>query len=317
MEQPQPRKTTGDLSAGPLPFSIFSLLCGGALVSVHLTLVGCWKPTQRAVIAIPAARGQGEGRPLRLLPPFEIAFERDSVVRIVSDDVTCTGTLIADDRVLTAHHCVAARDEHGRVLSHNKSPRDLQVELGGDYLPWGEVAVRAIVAPDCGYASGDGDIAILVLSRHLIGMPISTARIEAPPPQKDPISVFGFGRCALSPDAIHRRSRLAGEVCPDRDHPEKCYNEGIKHVFSGHFEANASICPGDSGGPVYSSRGDLVGVVSASVMDGDDLTLDRTLFTRVDVWPQLFSAAHELSLGADPSELPPYGDCRAARPPSR
>ncbi|MFT3773903.1 MAG: trypsin-like serine protease [Minicystis sp.] len=172
--------------------------------------------------------------------------------------------------------------------------------------------MRAVVAPDCGYASGDGDIAILVLSRHLIGMPISSARIEAPPVHKDSISVFGFGRCSLSPDATHRRSRLAGEVCPEADHPEKCFNEGIKGVYGGHFEAVASICPGDSGGPVYSSRGDLVGVVSASVMDGDDRTSDRTLFTRVDVWPQLFSAAHEISLGASPGELPPYGDCRGA-----
>ena len=77
------------------------------------------------------------------------------------------------------------------------------------------------------------------------------------------------------------------------------------------------ICPGDSGGPVYSSRGDLIGVISASVMRGDAKTQDRTLFTRVDVWPQLFSAAHEISLGASPSELPPYGDCRAHTAPPR
>jgi len=313
VEQPQPRKTVGALLR-PLA----AVLCGGALLPASAALAGCGNPTQRAVIAVPAARRQGEGRPLKLLPPFELATPRDAVVRIVTDDATCTGTLIADDRVLTAHHCVSARDRKGHVLTHNKAPEEIQIELGGDYMSWAEVNVKAIVTPDCGYASGEGDIAILVLTRHLVGMPISGARLDSAPAPKDLVWVFGFGRCSLSPEGVQRRTRAVGEVCPEGpDHPEKCENEGIKSVFSDHFEARAAICPGDSGGPVYSTRGDLVGVVSASVMNGDPTHLDRTLFTRVDVWSQLFSAAHEISLGASPSELPPYGDCHVppAKPP--
>jgi hypothetical protein len=244
----------------------------------------------------------GDGRPLRLLPPFELVERHDAVVRLVSD-VTCTGTLIADDRVLTAHHCVAARDEHGRVLDRNKEPEEIEIELGGDYLPWGEVKVRAIVTPDCGYATGDGDIAILVLSRHLIGMPISVPRIEAAPERGDPMLIFGFGRCALSRDAIHRVVRNENETIR------------IDRVSSGYFSAEASVCPGDSGGPVYSALGgDLIGVVSASVMAGDEHTKGHSLFTRVDRWSQIFAAAHEISLGASLSELPPYGDCHAPAP---
>jgi V8-like Glu-specific endopeptidase len=298
VEQPRPR-TQG----------IGSFLSGCAVVATIAASLGCWKPTQRAVIAVPAARAQGEGRPLRLLPPFELASTRDAIVRIVGDGgVSCTGTLIADDRVLTAHHCVSARDARGRVLEKDMAPRDVQIELGGDYLPWGEVTVRAIIAPQCGYRSGDGDIAILVLSRHLIGMPTSTARIESPPEVHDDLTVFGFGRCALSPDAIHRAWRDAGKV---------------ETVGTDAFSAKAAICPGDSGGPVYNSRSELIGVVSASVMHPDGQTMDTSIFTRVDKWRQLFSAAHEISLGASPSELPPYGECHApaprtpARPASR
>lgn len=232
---------------------------------------------------------------------MELTSSRDAVVRIVGD-VTCTGTLIADDRVLTAHHCVAARDRKGAVLVRNKAPSEITVELGGDYLPWGEVKVRAVVAPECGYASGDGDIAILVLTRHLIGMPTSVTRIETRPERKDVITLEGFGRCALSPDGIHRVSREAG---------------AIENVAPGHFVAPASVCPGDSGGPVYSIRGDLIGVISASVMDGDEHTQGLSVFTRVDVWPQIFSAAQEVSLGASPGELPPFGDCRPQRGPIR
>ncbi len=307
MEQPVVRTAHdgGDPPRAPSWWARASIV--PTLLGCAVTLLsGCAPPTQRAVIAVPAARRMGEGRPMRLLPPFELVERHDAVVRIVSD-VTCTGTLIADDRVLTAHHSVAARDAKGRVLSRNKEPEELEIELGGDYLPWGEVKVRAVVTPDCGYASGDGDIAILVLSRHLIGMPISVPRIEAAPERGDPILLFGFGRCALSRDGIHR-------VLRDEDDTIR-----IDAVSPGQFSAVASVCPGDSGGPICSAlRGDLIGVVSASVMDGDEHTKGDSLFTRVDQWPQIFSAAHEISLGASPSELPPYGACHApARPPAR
>lgn len=301
MEQQSHRTRTTDRR--PLGSRLLqALLVGVAAFASSIGAAGCAKPVHRPVVVVPAGRATVDERPLRLLSPFELATTDDAIVRITSD-VTCTGTLIADDRVLTAHHCISARDAAGRALDHDKDPEEIGIELGGDYLPWGEVTVRAIVAPDCGYASGDGDIAILVLSRHLIGIPISTVRLEAEPQRSEELRVLGFGRCALSPDGIHRVARTTNP---------------IRSVEAGHIVTTASICPGDSGGPVYSDKGDLVGVVSASVMDGDDTTQGLSIFTRVDVWPQLFSAAHEISNGASPSELPPYRECRTpARPRPR
>jgi hypothetical protein len=274
-------------------------LASGCALSVVLAVAGgCSSLAPRGPEATPAGK-EGEGRPVHIMP-FEGVAQRDAVVRVVGKDrVSCTGTLFADDRVLTAHHCVSERDARGRVLNRDMAPEDIQVELGGDDFPWGDVRVRAVVAPQCGFVSGDGDIAILVLERHLIGMPTSSARIEAVPQTKDIISVFGFGRCALSQRGIHRTPREPVE---------------IDTVAPRHFEAVASICPGDSGGPVYNSKMELVGVVSASVMDGDEETKGRSLFTRVDVWRQLFAAAHEISLGASPSELPPFGECPSPAP---
>lgn len=288
MEHPHRRITPGLIRATRFGLAAVAI-CG---------VSGCAPPTQRAVIAVPAARPDADGRKLRLLPPFELATPEDAIVRITAD-VTCTGTLIADDRVLTAHHCVVARDAAGHALDHDKRPHELTIELGGDYLPWGEVTVRAVVAPDCGYVSGDGDIAILVLSRHLIGIPTVPIRLEGEPRKSEDLRVYGFGRCALSRDAIHRVPRTSSPL------------QGIE---PGHLVATAAICPGDSGGPVYGEKGEIIGVVSASVMDGDEVTPGLSYFTRVDVWPQLFSAAHEIANGASPSELPPYGDCRAPRP---
>jgi hypothetical protein len=258
--------------------------------------VGCAEPGQR-VIAVPAARDQGDGRPLRLLPPFELATSDDAVVRIVTD-VTCTGTLVADDLVLTAHHCVSARDAEGRVAQHDVTPAEVTIELGGDYLPWGEVSVRAIVTPDCGYASGDGDIALLVLSRRLIGIPTMAPRLESGPNKTEAFAIMGFGRCALSGRAIKRATRETSAV---------------SLVRSRQFLAPAAICPGDSGGPAImgggSSGGEVVGIVSASVMDGDETTPGASVFTRLDVWRNLFGAAREIANGASPSELPPFRSC--------
>jgi hypothetical protein len=47
-------------------------------------------------------------------------------------------------------------------------------------------------------------------------------------------------------------------------------------------------------------------------MNGDAHATRPSISTRIDAWRQLFAAAHEISLGASPSELPPYGDCHVA-----
>ena len=228
------------------------------------------------------------------MPPA-LADADDSVVRIVVGSVTCSGTLIQEDRVLTAHHCVAARDDSGRMQSQNIRPQQVRVELGGDYLPWGEVGVRAILAPSCGYLSGEGDLAVLVLERKLVGVATRPVRLDSPPSRQDQVEPVGFGRCALSSDGVHRKHRPGGL---------------IERVSDGRFRLSASICPGDSGGPaVSSSDGAILGVISASAMDGDELTRDRSEFVRVDRWRTLFSYAALVASGVSPSELPPI-ECK-------
>ena len=269
-------------------------LCGMLALTGCARLFGAHPDTPAAPVPAASPKGDEEREPIELMPPA-IATDDDYVVRIVAGQVTCSGTLIDDDQVLTAHHCLTRRGPHGESLQEDVSAATVHVELGGDDLPWGEVAVRALVTPSCGYVSGDGDLAVLVLERHLVGIPTKPIRLDEPPGPAEVVEPIGFGRCALSSGGIHRRVRAGGP---------------IESLAEGRFLLKASICPGDSGGPVLSSRtGEVLGVVSASVMDGDETTRDRSEFVRVDHWRPLFANAKLVSKGMHNAELPPV-DCR-------
>lgn len=238
----------------------------------------------------PASLEAQQDLDLLVAPSVGLASPGDAVVRVVGPRMTCSGTLVAEDLVLTAHHCIVDRGPRGEFLSKLVAAADVQVELGGDYLPWGNVGLRAILAPPCGEAGGRGDVAILVLERKLVGMP-TIALHEDPPRVGEAVGPEGFGRCALSAEGIRRREREGGIV---------------SSVLPGTFEAQASVCPGDSGGPVLDrATREVVGVVSLSAMDYDETTRARSVFARVDEIPKLIAYGRLVADGADPADMPP------------
>jgi V8-like Glu-specific endopeptidase len=227
--------------------------------------------------------------------PLAVAEPEDYVVRVVSGNVTCSGSLIEEDRVLTAHHCLSQRGRGGSMLELDVAPEDVRVELGGDPFAWGEVAVRAIVAPDCGYSGGEGDIAILVLERRLVGIATRHVNLGDPPQAGTPIEPIGFGRCLWGGSAGGRAIRKGGP---------------IQEVWKRDFRVEASICPGDSGGPAVSgTNGEILGVISQAAMDANPDTRDRAEFTRVDAWRPIFTQAQAVVDGMSQAELPPV-ECR-------
>jgi hypothetical protein len=240
----------------------------------------------------PASLQAQQDLELLLKPSVALASPEDAVVRVVGPQMTCSGALIAEDLVMTAHHCVVLRGPRGDFAPQAVAPGAVQVELGGDYLPWGNVGLKAILAPPCGEAGGKGDVAILVLERRLVGMTTMPLR-EGAPRAGESVYPTGFGRCALSPEGIRRREREGGAV---------------RAVSKATFEADASVCPGDSGGPVLDTKThEVVGVVSLSAMDYDEGTRGRSVFARVDGTPKLVAYARLVADGADPSDLPPLG----------
>jgi hypothetical protein len=238
----------------------------------------------------PAAslRGQERVHESAFDPPLAIATEDDSVMRLVMKDATCTGTLIEDDLVLTAKHCVSFTDELG--TSHLIEPSSIKVELGGDYIAWGRVVPKHIVAPPCGEYGGAGDLAILVLERKLVGVPTRKPRLVAAPHVGESVDPIGFGRCATS-NGIHRVRREGGKI-------QSTTGETLQVV--------ASICPGDSGGPVLSrDSGEILGVISMSAMDLDEMTKSPSVMARLDTYRDVFAYARAVADGEGPNELPP------------
>ncbi|MEO8874866.1 MAG: S1 family peptidase [Polyangiaceae bacterium] len=269
---------------------------GTLTVCATVFISGCAKgPPIRPAASV------ADDAPIRFFsPPISLAAPEDAIVRIVGPQASCSGTLIDDDLVLTAHHCVAAIDTHGKFSKGIVPPSSLHVELGGDYLAWGTVRVTHIIAPPCGEAGGGGDIAVLVLERKIIGLGAMTPRLDAPPRMSEPLDAAGFGRCAMSADGIKRNVREGGNVTA---------------VFPQTITFKASICPGDSGGPVFAhGTHEVVGVVSMSAMDGDDRTTSPSLMARIDAFHAVFANARLIADGIAESELPPIS-CPAEKKP--
>jgi hypothetical protein len=235
---------------------------------------------------------QEELADVRLLEkPHALAVPEDAIVRVVGPNMTCTGTVIDDDLILTAHHCLVERGARGEFTKQLIDVAGIRVELGGDYFAWGEVGVRHIVAPPCGEGGGAGDVAVLVLRRKLIGLSTMTPRLEAPPRVGEEAYPVGFGRCALSSDAIRRKGRDGG--------PVRALSAETLHM-------DAAVCPGDSGGPVF-ARGsrEIIGVVSLSAMDHDETTRGPSIMARLDSYRPVFAHARLVADGWAPNELPP------------
>lgn len=177
--------------------------------------------------------------PKRLLTDPDVVRAEQSVVKIQSVNdcgrgIEGSGFLYAPDRVMTNAHVVAGV----------KRPT---IEIGGS-----AVAGRVV------YYDPDVDVAVIAVeSGQLATLPFE--RVVEP---KDAVAILGFpedGPYDVQPGRVRSQQRLRSP---------NIYGDGavIRDVLS----LRGVVRPGNSGGPVVTSAGDVVGVVfAASLTDSE------------------------------------------------
>ena len=177
--------------------------------------------------------------PKRLLTDPDVEDAAPSVLKVRGTNdcgrgVEGTGFVYADDRLMTNAHVVAGVD-------------DPEVEIGD-----------STVAAEVVYYNPELDVAVLAVETSAL----PTLAFDRTAQERDGVAILGYpqdGPYDVQPGRIRSEQRLRSP---------NIAGEGtvIREVFS----LRGLVRPGNSGGPIVSSGGDVVGVVfAASVTDRD------------------------------------------------
>jgi len=228
----------------------------------------------------------------------------------------CTGTVVAPNLVLTARHCVADTDDNalctadgkalgGGVVRADRSPGDLDVYRGVDAI--GELykdGARSKAAAHGktlvveGSTLCNADLAFLVLDRALPA-PYAPIRTTATLSGAS-LTAVGYGLTETGDTAAARQTRGGVLV---RAVGKVSYAGGVG-LGDAEFLVGESACSGDSGGPLLTPTGVLVGVTSrggggtgpngnsaASCMGEYAHTIYTHLATKQDLVSRAYAAA--------------------------
>jgi secreted trypsin-like serine protease len=194
-------------------------------------------------------------------------------INIGTQGAFCTGTLIAPNLVLTAHHCVATPDETQECgpFSAPTAPSQLTISVGTQ--PGNPVAQAAKVIIDTSKPNSmcGNDIGLIQLDRDITGVTIAKVRLTAlTPGEIATTSGYGddgtgnvtngrFVRTGIKVDAVGPKSysytTAAGQTLPVT-------------LPAGEIGTGESTCFGDSGGPLFDAAGNVIGMTSRGI-DGE------------------------------------------------
>lgn len=229
--------------------------------------------------------------------------------------VSCTGTLIAPNLVITALHCVTenelfmfACNNDGTLQDENRAdgalgrlapPSAVNIFTGlrTEGIPEGDEP-DAVGAQLFGTGSNQicrNDLALILLDRDL-DLPISAIRLETTVRWGDMVRVVGYGQTGVSGDAgrFTRSGVRIVDVGPLTD------GEALRTAAPRTFVTNEGACHGDSGGPAFDQEtGALVGVYSLSAGETCESTGIRNVYTHLNPFSSFILDGFEAA-GAEP-----------------
>ena len=196
---------------------------------------------------------------------------------------TCTGTMVAPNLVLTARHCVADTDrgalcsESGRAIQEGAVRSDY--DAGDLFVYTGVDGIKNISDPNRAAARGkqvvhenvstlcNADIAFIVLDRSVQGR-IAPLRLKGAAREGETVTAIGWGLTEAGGLPTKRLQRT--DVAVLGVGPVTLDAANDIGLGASEFVVGESFCSGDSGGPSFSSKGAVIGVVSRGGGGGED-----------------------------------------------
>ena len=167
-------------------------------------------------------------------------------VAIIGDKIYCSGTFVSGNTMITAAHCEPADPVVGGVKAVKRILPKAYLETDD------EKSIRAT------FKKSSSDVMVLVFERDIAPATSKLAAQGIPYEAKAQVVGFGCNAAEDKPEGFINVS--GGRVKRVADVTISLADEGVYAIQ----EQPVAACPGDSGGPLFNTAGELAGITSVS-----------------------------------------------------